>query len=292
MLTRLQEWQSQRGEAGFCLRHAARWGKFERSGLWGAASWGCEGELGEEKQDYRAKIAVIDDDGEVRLGLQALLQDNGFDPVLMRGSQEFYDLGPAPDIDLALIDLKLRGESGLILAIHIREQHNLPIVMLTGVGGEIDKIVGLETGADDYLMKPFNPRELIARIRAVLRRYNTAAPVAKPPSNSHETVEFGDKMLDFTKRELLDPKGDEIPLTNAEYRLLELFLRRPDTIIPRPELLAELGSDLSQYVDRTIDVLILRLRRKIETVPSKPQHLQTRRGQGYIFVLNPAAGRV
>lgn len=243
------------------------------------------------QDEYRAKIAVIDDDPEVRHGLDALLQENGFDPVLMRGSQEFYNLGAKPAIDLALIDLKLRGESGLVLAVHIREQHDIPIVMLTGVGGEIDKIVGLETGADDYLMKPFNPRELIARIRAVLRRYNKGFRVDSAATLGNDVQRFGDKTLDFTRRELLNSSGDEIPLTNAEYRLLELFLRRPDTIVPRPELLAELGSDLSQYVDRTIDVLILRLRRKIEIVPSKPVHLQTRRGQGYIFIIDPAAGR-
>jgi DNA-binding response OmpR family regulator len=154
--------------------------------------------------------------------------------------------------------------------------------MLTGVGDEVDKIVGLETGADDYLMKPFNPRELVARIRAVLRRYGRTAPeAAAPPPDG---LVFGDKILNTQERRLTTRTGEDIPLTNAEYRMLEYFLRHPDTVIPRPQLLAELGSDLTQYVDRTIDVLILRLRRKIETVPSKPVHLQTRRGQGYIFI--------
>jgi DNA-binding response OmpR family regulator len=170
-----------------------------------------------------------------------------------------------------------------MLAIHIREKYNLPIVMLTGVGDEIDKIIGLETGADDYLIKPFNPRELVARIRAVLRRYGHGA--VTPPATGHE-IGFGDKRVDLQKRELQDAAGNEIPLTNAEYRLLDYFVRNPGRIIPRPELLEELGSDTERYLDRTIDVLILRLRRKIEPIPSKPVHLQTRRAQGYIFVLD------
>ncbi len=235
-----------------------------------------------------ARIAIIDDDADVRLALEALLQENGFDPLPMAGSAEFFALGGNPDVDLALIDLRLKGESGLTLAIHIREHLDLPIVMLTGVGDEVDKIVGLEAGADDYLMKPFNPRELLARIRAVLRRYGKgpATGAAVVPAD-HDTIRFGDKLLDRTRRELFDHTGAEIPLTNGEYRLLEVFLRKPDEIIPRADLLAQLGSDLSQYVDRTIDVLILRLRRKIEPVPSKPVHLQTRRGLGYIFVRTP-----
>jgi len=234
--------------------------------------------------EYRAKIAVIDDDADMRLALDALLFENGFDTILLEGSHDFHALGPTPEVDLTLIDLKLKGESGLALAIHIRKRFDLPIVMLTGVGDEVDKIVGLETGADDYLMKPFNPRELVARIRAVLRRYGRTSPQAPQPV-VQDGLAFGDKILNTEERQLTKLDGEEIPLTNAEYRLLEYFLRHPDAIIPRPQLLTELGSDLSQYVDRTIDVLILRLRRKIEAVPSKPVHLQTRRGQGYIFVL-------
>jgi len=243
--------------------------------------------LNNPPSEYRAKIAVIDDDLDMRLALEALLFENGFDPILLKGSHDFHALGPVPEVDLTLIDLKLNGESGLALAMHIRKRFDLPIVMLTGVGDEVDKIVGLETGADDYLMKPFNPRELIARIRAVLRRYGRAAPPA--PTPAHTGLAFGDKILNTDERQLYTRAGEEIPLTNAEYRLLEYFLRHPDAIIPRPQLLTELGSDLSQYVDRTIDVLILRLRRKIEAVPSKPVHLQTRRGQGYIFVLGYGA---
>jgi len=158
----------------------------------------------------------------------------------------------------------------------------LPIVMLTGRGDETDKIVGLEVGADDYLLKPFNPRELIARIRAVLRRYGkgTQAPV----QDTSDQIAFGGFIVNRVERIVSKENGVEISLTNAEYRLLDFFLDRPNEVIARIDLLSKIGSDLTHYMDRTIDVLILRLRRKIEDNPSKPVHLQTRRGQGYIFV--------
>lgn len=228
-------------------------------------------------------VAIIDDDADLRETVAALLAENGFTPLPLPDGAAFFALGAAVRVDLALIDLRLRGENGLTLAIRIREALDLPIVMLTGRGDEMDKIIGLETGADDYMMKPFNPRELIARLRAVLRR--KGHPAIQPPDRSANMIRaFGTLRLDQTRRELWGPDGNEIPLTNAEYRLLDYFLRHPDRIIPRTELLTELGNDLSHYIDRTIDVLILRLRRKIEGVPSKPRHLQTRRGQGYIFV--------
>ncbi|WP_233517090.1 winged helix-turn-helix domain-containing protein [Pseudotabrizicola alkalilacus] len=232
-------------------------------------------------------VAIIDDDADLRRTVADLLANNGFSPLPLPDGASFLALGPRPAVDLALIDLRLRGENGLTLAIRIRETMGIPIVMLTGRGDEMDKIIGLETGADDYMMKPFNPRELIARLRAVLRR--VGHPGVLPPDRSASSIHaFGRLRLDQTRRELLDQNGTEISLTNAEYRLLEYFLRHPGRIVPRTELLTELGNDLSQYMDRTIDVLILRLRRKIEAVPSKPQHLQTRRGQGYIFVTGPA----
>ncbi|MFT6458810.1 response regulator transcription factor [Pseudophaeobacter arcticus] len=230
-------------------------------------------------------IAIVDDDESVRTTLSALMHESGFEALSCPDIASFMALGDPPPVDLALIDLRLRGESGLTLAIHIRERYEIPIVMLTGVGDEIDKIIGLETGADDYLIKPFNPRELVARIRAVLRRYGHGG--SKHSAASGQGIVFGSKRIDIQTRRVLDAEGEEIPLTNAEYRLLEYFARNPNRVIPRPELLEELGSDMQRYVDRTIDVLILRLRRKIEPVASKPVHLQTRRAQGYIFHLSP-----
>lgn len=229
-------------------------------------------------------IAVIDDDADLRRTVAALLTDSGFDALALAGSADFFALGDRPGVDLALIDLRLAEENGLDLALDLRRRFGLPIVMLTGRGDEADRIEGLETGADDYMMKPFNPRELVARIRAVLRRSGHPA-MADPDRDATRMLAFGAQRLDLDRRELIGADGGEVALTNAEYRLLEYFLSNPGRVIPRVELLTELGSDLTQYVDRTIDVLILRLRRKIEPVPSKPVHLQTRRGQGYIFVL-------
>ena len=231
-------------------------------------------------------VVIVDDDPDMRVTLAALLAENGFHPVPVPDSTGFFAAADAGPVDLALIDLRLQGESGLTLAIRIRERMGLPIVMLTGRGDETDRVIGLETGADYYITKPFSPRELVARLRAVLRRSGHPA-LATPDRSQSQLRSFGQMRLDLTRRELLGPGGAEIALTNAEYRLLDYFLRHPDQIIARTDLLRELGSDLSLYMDRTIDVLILRLRRKIEPVPSKPVHLQTRRGMGYVFVTEP-----
>ena len=219
----------------------------------------------------------------MRDALVALLAENQFDPVPLADIAEYRAAVTVMSLDLVLIDLQLRDESGLTLAMDIRRTQDLPIVMLTGRGDETDKIVGLEIGADDYVLKPFNPRELVARIRAVLRRYGKSDD--RPANVSDQSrASFGRLTVDQKQRILFDEADNEILLTNAEYRLLDYFLKRPNEIIPRVELLTELGNDLTKYVDRTVDVLILRLRRKIEENPSKPVHLQTRRGQGYIFV--------
>ena len=230
----------------------------------------------------RPRIGIVDDEAGMRDALVALLSENQFEPVPMESSADFAVVSKSISLDLVIIDLQLRGESGLELAMDIRRSQDLPIVMLTGRGDETDKIVGLEVGADDYLLKPFNPRELIARIRAVLRRYGkgTQAPV----QDTSDQIAFGGFIVNRVERIVSKENGVEISLTNAEYRLLDFFLDRPNEVIARVDLLSEIGSDLTRYMDRTIDVLILRLRRKIEDNPSKPVHLQTRRGQGYIFV--------
>ena len=244
--------------------------------------------LGRGWQMHRAKIGIVDDEAGVRDALVALLTENHFEPIPMESSAEFLAMRETVGFDLALIDLQLKGESGLALAMDIRSKGDLPIVMLTGRGDETDKIVGLEVGADDYLLKPFNPRELIARIRAVLRRYGKGVSAPSAQDGGDQNSALGKLSVDRTNKVVTAQDGAEVPLTNAEYRLLDFFLDRPNKIIPRVDLLAEIGSDLNRYMDRTIDVLILRLRRKIEENPSKPVHLQTRRGQGYILVTENA----
>lgn len=233
-------------------------------------------------------IAIIDDDPLVLATLCDLLRENGFEPHAFSDSQSLVATKPIV-YDLYLIDLRLANESGLDIARDVVLHQQAPVIMLSGFGDEIDKAIGLEAGADDYISKPFNPRELIARVRALLRRYHATQNLA-PTSNSSENdslIRFGEFTMDSSKRLLYDKRGEEVSLTNAEFRLLEYLIAHHDRIIDRAELLNYLGSDLSQYVDRTIDVMILRLRGKIEVSPSKPIHLQTRRGKGYVFVLAP-----
>ena len=233
----------------------------------------------------KTRIAIVDDDPGVREMLGELLHNHGFEALQLAGGSDYFALGENPDIQLAIIDLRLDGESGLTLAKNIRAKHDIPIMMFTGIGDEVDKIIGLETGADDYLMKPFNPRELIARIRAILRRYNIGMARKSAPDQvqSENTIRFGDYIVDLDQRNLRKNSGEEVSLTNSEFRLLEYFAKNPNRIIERVELLGQLGSDLSQYVDRTVDVIILRLRRKIEADPGNPVYLQTVRGKGYIL---------
>jgi len=244
-------------------------------------------------KEPKTRIAIVDDDPGVREMLADLLHNHGFEPLQLAGGSDYFALGENPNIQLAIIDLRLDGESGLTLAQNIRAKHDIPIMMFTGIGDEVDKIIGLETGADDYLLKPFNPRELIARIRAILRRYNIGIANEAIPDQPQggDMIRFGNYVVDLEQRHLRKKDGNEISLTNSEFRLLEYFAKNPNRIIERVELLSQLGSDLSQYVDRTVDVIILRLRRKIEPIPSKPVHLQTRRKRGYIFVVEARNGK-
>ena len=237
-------------------------------------------------------IAVIDDDPLVRSALADLLLEHGYEPHTFSNREEINNYRGAR-IDLYLVDLRLLNESGLDIAREVYQRDQTPVIMLSGVGDEIDKAIGLEAGADDFISKPFNNRELIARIRALLRRYQStnAKSLVENDNSATQCIHFGNHSVDFEKRQLLGQHGQEISLTNAEFRLLEYLVSNHDRVIDRTELLNHLGSDLSQYVDRTIDVMILRLRGKIEASPSKPVHLQTRRGKGYIFVLSPGVER-
>lgn len=232
----------------------------------------------------RPLIAIVDDDKELLETLQALMLNSDFDVLAVRSGAEFRSQDKIGQVVLALVDLKLDGESGLDLALEIRQTLAIPVVMLTGTGDEIDRIIGLETGADDYIMKPFNPRELVARVRAVLRRSGTMTSSEVSTNSATPKIRFGPFLLDLTARELVHDQTGEIYLSNAEFRLLEYLARNAGKITTRSALLEVIGADASRYMDRTIDVLILRLRRKIELSPSKPEFLQTRRTKGYIFV--------
>ena len=237
--------------------------------------------------DQTITVLVVDDDPAMCELLESLLQENGFVPIVTDGGDKLDQITSDHRIDIVLMDLRLKGESGLTLAKQLQQSHRMPVIMLTGIEDEVEKIAGLEIAVDDYIMKPFNPRELIARIRAVLRR-TYGGPVRETPSPSvapENALYFGDYMIDFTQRLIHNLNGQEVQVTNMEFRLLEILITHPNTILTRQELLDQLGSDYGRYIDRTIDVIILRLRRKIERTPTKPVFLQTRRGRGYEFVL-------
>jgi DNA-binding response OmpR family regulator len=227
------------------------------------------------------KILVVDDDADLRNLLQRYLSEQGFDVTAVED-------GPAMDAYLAdqhaeliILDLMLPGEDGLSIARRLQNSHNIPIIMLSARGDDVDRIVGLEVGADDYLPKPFNPRELLARIRAVLRR--PAATATEPGDSEQQIFTFGPYQFNLTTREL-KKDNQKVALTTGEYSLLAIFVQHPNRVLSRDMLVDMIkGFDRSPY-DRSIDVRVTRLRRKIEPDPASPLYIQTVWGEGYRFL--------
>ena len=183
-------------------------------------------------------------------------------------------------IDLLVLDLMLPGEDGLSLIRKLRATSAIPVIMLTAMGEDADRIVGLEMGADDYLPKPFNPRELLARIKAVLRRINPQRP---PGAAVGDVARFDGWVLELGPRRLLSPTGDEIELSTGEYELLHAFITHPRRVLSRDQLLDLARGRSAVPFDRSIDIQVMRLRRKIEADPKEPRLIKTVRGGGYIF---------
>jgi len=230
------------------------------------------------------RILAIDDDEAIRGLVRDYLGENGFEVLLGANGEDMNRVLASEPVDLVVLDVKLPGEDGFSLARTLRSRSNLPIIMLTGQGQEIDRVAGLELGADDYLTKPFSPRELLARIRAVLRRREPAvagAPSAAPRSDLR-AYRFSGWELSLGTRRLLAPDGRTVELTNSEFALLATFLRAPRVILSRDQLLEGTRIHADIY-DRSIDVQILRLRRKIEPDPNQPSLIVTRRGAGYVL---------
>ncbi|EXJ09231.1 response regulator [Nitrincola nitratireducens] len=233
----------------------------------------------------RQRILVVDDEAPMRELLQSLLEENGYSVLQAANGPEMRQALVDNPCSLIILDLRLRGEDGIQLAKEVRSKSSIPIMMLTGKGDETDRILGLELAADDFLMKPFNNRELIARVRAMLRRtLELSAPIARRDDlHSHERVCFEHWVLDLTSRQLYRPDGQQELLTQGEYALLEVFVRAPQRAFSRDQLLEATRGFNSDVFDRTIDVLILRLRRKIEPNPRQPSYIKTERGVGYMF---------
>ncbi len=226
-------------------------------------------------------ILVIDDDREIRDLLARFLERQRFRVTSARDGREARRAWANGHFQLVVLDLMLPGESGLDLARWLRSEGNVPIVMLTALGEETDRIIGLELGADDYVPKPFNPRELLARIRAVLRRTGDGADRRVEPSG--KGYRFGGWMLEPSRRRLLNPDGAEVALTGGEYDLLLALLERPNRVLTRDMLLDLLRGRQSGPFDRAIDVAVSRLRRKLEDDGRHAQLIKTVRGGGYVL---------
>ncbi len=228
-------------------------------------------------------ILVVDDDPAVRELLRDCLEPEGFRVSEAANSAAMHSLLSAGHIDLVTLDLMLGGENGLNLARDIRSHHDIPIVMITGKGDTIDRVVGLELGADDYIAKPFHPREVVARVRAVLRRKGPAETNQAVSNPRSERLAFEDWTMDLGRREVISTNKAALALTTAEFNLLEILARRPQRVHSRDTIMDLLkGHDWTPF-DRSIDALVSRLRRKIEADPENPRLLKTVRGVGYIF---------
>lgn len=231
----------------------------------------------------RYHIAVVDDEVDMLDVLQDVLQEEGYRVSALRSGQALHELLARDPADLVVLDLKLAGENGLQVAREVRATNPVPIMMLTGKGDETDRILGLEVAADDFLMKPFNLRELMARVHALLRRAKQLSVTLQDVDQDHECLWFDDWRLDLTRRVLYDPRNHPVNLTFGEYNLLESLVTSANHVLSRDSLLERTRGTDSDSFDRSIDVLILRLRRKIEDNPKHPRYILTERGLGYVF---------
>lgn len=225
-------------------------------------------------------ILVVDDDAGLRDLLQQYLAAQGFLVAAVADGVAMDAHLAAHTADLVILDLMLPGEDGLSLARRLRARGGLPIIMLSARGEDVDRIVGLEVGADDYLSKPFNPRELLARIRALLRRSDP--PPTKNDSAPGDTLRFGDFQLNVGARNL-HRNGNSIALTAGEFNLLRIFAEHPNRVLSRDSIMDMLKGYERSPFDRSIDVRVTRLRRKIEDDPNAPQFIRTVWGEGYLF---------
>lgn len=223
------------------------------------------------------RILVVDDDPELRKLLSDYLSDAGFAVDLAADGEQMRRALARATPGVIVMDLMLPGTDGLALTREVRATSSIPILMLSARGEEIDRVVGLEVGADDYLGKPFSPRELLARLRALLRRSQVAAVAPKA-----DGIEFGPYRLDVAARRLLRD-GVEVELSSAEFDLLKVFAERPGRVLSRDVLLDQLKGYERDPFDRTVDIRVARLRRRIEPDASSPVFIRTVRGEGYLF---------
>lgn len=235
-----------------------------------------------------AHIAVVDDEADIRQLLTGYLSGQGFRVTPLASGRALLDMMASDPPALVLLDLGLPGEDGFSIARQLREHFNCGLVIVTGRGDAVDKVVGLEVGADDYVTKPFDLRELLARIKAVLRRLAPAERVAvapqAAPSATPSKLRFAGWELDLAARRLCHPEGHDVPLTTGEFDLLSTLAQHAGRVLSRDFLLEQTRGREAGPFDRTIDVQIGRLRRKVEANPEDPQLIKSVRGAGYILV--------
>jgi two-component system OmpR family response regulator len=232
-------------------------------------------------------ILFVEDDAGIRGLVADLLKQNGYQVSVAQDGEAMHPLLAAGNVDLLILDIMLPKEDGLSLCRRVRSAGNLPIIMLTARGSEIDRVVGLEMGADDYLSKPFSTHELLARVRAVLRRARSYAPTR--PDGPRAVLTFSGWQLDPARRRLNSPDGMRVALTSGEFDLLLAFCEHPNRVLTRDELAELARSRISTSLDRSIDIQVSRLRRKLEDNPKDPEFIQTVRSGGYIFTAEVTA---
>jgi two-component system, OmpR family, response regulator len=235
-------------------------------------------------------VLVVDDDGEVREMIVEYLSSHGFQVMQAVSGESMRTALRERVPDVVLLDLNLPGEDGLSLARYLREHHDVGIIMVTAAGDTVDRIVGLEVGADDYMAKPFDPRELRARLKSVLRRVRTRAAEAAPPpapAPPAQRLAIGACALDLATHQLYAGTGEEIPITAMEFDLLRVFIEHPNQVLSRDQLLTLTRNRDWEPFDRSIDIRIARLRKKLEADPERPQIIRTVRGTGYMYVPRP-----
>ena len=233
-------------------------------------------------------ILIVDDDAEIRSLLVAYLQKSGLKATAVADGKGMWQALDAVRVDLIVLDLMLPGDDGLTLCRKLRAKSEVPVIMLTARGEETDRIVGLEMGADDYLPKPFSPRELLARIKVILRRARSLPENLRPEDARH--IRFADWTLDTAHRHLVSAAGVVTPLSGAEYRLLRIFLSHPNRVLNRDQLVDLTQGREADPLDRSIDVQVSRLRSRLGDDPRDPRLIKTVRGEGYVLSV-PVAGQ-
>jgi DNA-binding response OmpR family regulator len=228
-------------------------------------------------------ILAVDDDPSVRQMIAHYLGDNEMRVTTLASGRDIVDVMARETIDLVVLDLRLPGEDGMQIARKLRDDSDIPIIMLTGRKDEADRVMGLELGADDYLTKPFSPRELLARIRALLRRSRTRQTVADGLQKIR-AYRFAGWELSVRLRRLTSPDGEQVALTNNEFNLLAAFLAAPQRVLSRDQLLGLSRLHNDEVYDRSIDVQVGRLRKKIQPDEAQPSLIRTERGVGYVFI--------